>query len=195
MKMEKKAKRPRIGGLIIVAVAAVALILPLVLNAERWFGGSAGPTIQPMELHGAWLGMRLTGVGSPTARNLGVPDTVEGVVVTEVMQVPGSRALQAGLAPGDVVTRIDGKDVKSLTELYKLSTKLDSSQHIPVDIVRQGRLVAAVLPGLGPLPGSAVGAAAWGGPQPLACPNGNCAALPVGAQQGTLPVGFGVQPR
>jgi S1-C subfamily serine protease len=115
----------------------------------------------------AWLGMRLAATDSRSAEELGVPATVKGVVIADVQT--GSRAVMAGLAPGDVVTRVDGKEVGSLMDLYSLSTKLDVGRQLQVDYLRAGRPMAALLPP--PEPAGPANASQWDGTRPQGAAN------------------------
>jgi S1-C subfamily serine protease len=133
----------RVFGIVIMVVAAVALVVPVLLDSGWSSKGSAAT--EPMQLTGAWLGMRLDATDSPIARELGVPPVVKGVVVTQLLATPGARAALAGLAQGDVLTGIDGKPIGNLAELYALSTSLDTTKDLKVDVLRQGRTAQLVL--------------------------------------------------
>jgi predicted metalloprotease with PDZ domain len=163
MTKQEMLKRRRIIRLAIPAVVCLAAIAALAIGTKVW--QNAGSQTQAMELRGFWLGMRLAGTDSRSAEDLGVPPIVKGVVVADVQ--PSSRAVLAGLAPGDVLTRIDGKDVTSLMDLYSLSTKLDVGRQFQVDILRAGRPMAFVLP---PPETAQANAAGWYGARPVAAP-------------------------
>ncbi|MDR2715093.1 MAG: trypsin-like peptidase domain-containing protein [Coriobacteriales bacterium] len=66
------------------------------------------------EVQHAFLGVTLQTVDSSTADQLGVKAT-SGVYVDEVVQ--GSPADRAGIKPGDVIVAINGKSIKTATEL------------------------------------------------------------------------------
>ncbi|MCL1890975.1 MAG: trypsin-like peptidase domain-containing protein [Coriobacteriia bacterium] len=66
------------------------------------------------EVQHAFLGVTLQTVDSSTADQLGVKAT-SGVYVDEVVQ--GSPADRAGIKPGDVIVAINGKPIKTATEL------------------------------------------------------------------------------
>jgi len=149
MQKAKKASNLRIGGIVILVLAALAAILPVVFQSRQWLSGSGGQQIQPMELGGSWLGMRLTGAESATARAMGVPPTMKGVLVAEFTQLAGSRAALAGIRPGDIIVKLDGQDVTSLTDFYTMTTKLDVARPVPVDVIRQGVPLSTMLPQIG----------------------------------------------
>jgi predicted metalloprotease with PDZ domain len=104
------------------------------------------PTVEPMELQGRWLGMRLVPGDSASAREIGAPAAAAGVLVVEVSKTVGSRVMQAGVAPGDVIVAIDGKKVQTLGELYTVTTRQNVAQPLSLDIVRQGQQMAVMVP-------------------------------------------------
>lgn len=159
---QERAKRRQLIRLAVPAGVCLVAVVAVVLGTKAWQGFGQAQA-QPMELRGQWLGMRLATPSSRVAADLGVPGDVKGVVIADV-QV-SSRAVLAGLAPGDVVTRVDGKDVSSLMDLYSLTTKLDVARQLQVDILRAGRpMVVLVPPPEGATP---AGATPWGGARPL----------------------------
>lgn len=148
----------------IPAAVCLVTIVAIALGTRVWQGSGTGQ-VQPMELRGQWLGMRLAAPGSQSAADLGVPPEVKGVVVADV-QV-GSRALLAGMAAGDVVTRVNGKAVTDLLEMYNLSSRVDNTRPMQVEFLRAGRpMVASMMPPESMAPASAT---AWpGARQPAA---------------------------
>lgn len=147
MSKPDKVIRSRFGGIAVLIVAAVTAAAAVVIGLH-WRHHSSGADItQPMELRGRWLGMQLTGVDSATARQLGIPPSVKGVVVADLAHDPGSRGVRAGIHPGDVVTRVDGKAVTSLKDLYSLTTDLNVARPLIVNILRRGQPLAVLLPG------------------------------------------------
>jgi len=157
-----RSKRQQLIRFAIPAAVCLAALIAVALGTKVWQG--FGPNqVQPMDLRGQWLGMRLASTDSRSAGDLGVPAEIRGVVVADVQM--SSRAVLAGLAPGDVVTRVDGKDVASLIDLYAISTKVDVARQLQVDILRAGRpMVVTVPPPEGMAPG---GGAQWNGARPL----------------------------
>jgi serine protease Do len=73
-----------------------------------------GSTGRPDDREDGAFGLRAEPLTPERARELGV-STDTGVVITGV--VPGSRAADAGLRAGDVIERVDGKDVTSVDDL------------------------------------------------------------------------------
>jgi len=64
-------------------------------------------------------------------------DSDAGVTVGEV--VSGSPAEQAGLQPGDVISRFDGRDVKNFRALRTLVAQAPLDKQIELQIVRNGK--------------------------------------------------------
>src|SRR5216110_2599773 len=79
-----------------------------------------------------YLGMQ-TGASQ---RGVGDSDT-EGVTVGEVLS--GSPAEQAGLQPGDVIRKFDGRDVKNFRALRTLVAEAPLDKQVELQIVRNGK--------------------------------------------------------
>jgi len=90
------------------------------------------------------LGLQSQDITPRIARLLGLAQD-KGVVVTGVN--PGSPAEQAGLAPGDVITAIDGKPLHNVDELRNTEGLVPVGNAIQMDVLHQGksRQVSAVL--------------------------------------------------
>src|SRR5262249_31996990 len=63
--------------------------------------------------------------------------TDEGAVVDQI--VPGSPAADAHLQKGDVITKFDGHDVKSFTDLRRLFSQADLNKKVDLEIMRGGK--------------------------------------------------------
>lgn len=61
------------------------------------------------------LGMTVAPLTPKMAEEMNLPGTETGVVVTEVD--PSGVAAEAGFRPGDVVKKVNGKDVKTVADL------------------------------------------------------------------------------
>jgi S1-C subfamily serine protease len=143
----------------IPAAVCLVTIVAIALMTRVWQQGVTAGQAPPMELRGQWLGMRLASTKSQTAADLGVPPEVKGALVSDVQG--GSRALLAGLATGDVVTRVNGKTVADLLELYTLSSRIDNTRPLQVEFLRAGRpMVASMLPPESVVPAGATGSGA-----------------------------------
>jgi S1-C subfamily serine protease len=80
-----------------------------------------------------FLGVTVRNLEPEAALGLGLPDG-GGVLVSQVMR--GQPAAQAGIKSGDVIKRIDGKEVKSVSDMVKVSTHLTAGRKIEVVIIR-----------------------------------------------------------
>jgi serine protease Do len=61
----------------------------------------------------------------------------EGVTVADVM--PGSPAAQAGVQPGDVILKFDGRDVKNFGVLRTFVAQTPLNKQVQLEIVRNGK--------------------------------------------------------
>ena len=82
----------------------------------------------------AFFGVEAIPIPAHAAAQAGVP---EGLFVAAV--VPGGPAAQAGLAHGDVITKIDGEPARSTVQLAKLTLTKTPGDTVPVTYYRSGR--------------------------------------------------------
>jgi serine protease Do len=61
----------------------------------------------------------------------------EGVTVADV--VPGSPAAQAGIQPGDIIRKFDGRDVNNFNALRSLVAQTQLNKQVELDVVRNGK--------------------------------------------------------
>ena len=61
----------------------------------------------------------------------------DGVTVAEVM--PGSPAAQAGVQPGDVIQKFDGRDVKNFNALRTLVAQTPLNKQVDLEVLRNGK--------------------------------------------------------
>ena len=88
--------------------------------------GEAGPDSAPSR-----LGLTVEAVPAAALERLNV---TQGVRVTAAQ----GAAAEAGIAPGDIITRLANKPVESITGFTKLVDGLESGKSVPVLIVRNG---------------------------------------------------------
>ncbi|UIP07622.1 Do family serine endopeptidase [Erythrobacter sp. SDW2] len=82
-----------------------------------------------------YLGVTIQPVTEDVASALGLPKN-RGEFVQNVVE--GEAAARAGIKPGDIVTKIDGKDVTPDQTLSFLIANIEPGTTIPVQIVREG---------------------------------------------------------
>ncbi|HEY0553741.1 MAG TPA: PDZ domain-containing protein [Thermoanaerobaculia bacterium] len=89
----------------------------------------------PMMRRG-YLGVALTELSPELRTHFGVAGDA-GVMVAKVEA--GSPAEKAGIKVGDIVSRIDGKEVESSWDVSAKVRRFDDGQQIPVEIWRNGK--------------------------------------------------------
>lgn len=89
----------------------------------------------PMMRRG-YLGVGLTDLTPELRTHFGAPED-QGAMISKVE--PGSPADKAGLRVGDVLTSIDGQDVKSSWDVMAKVRNIDDGQQVPVEVWRNGK--------------------------------------------------------
>jgi serine protease Do len=82
------------------------------------------------------LGVMLEPLNAAVADRLGLPDD-RGALVGDV--VAGSPAAEAGLQPGDLIRKFDGREVRDFIDLRKRVAGAGVDTVIPLEIWREGR--------------------------------------------------------
>ncbi len=88
------------------------------------------------QAEGALAGLTVQDLDRRTARELGLQDKMQGVVVTSVE--PDSFAERAGLMPGDVIREINRQPVRSVNDFEQVSAHLKKGERVLFLINRQG---------------------------------------------------------
>jgi membrane-associated protease RseP (regulator of RpoE activity) len=83
-----------------------------------------------------YLGVGLTELTPELRTHFGVPENA-GAMVSKVE--PGSPAEKAGIRVGDILTSVDGNEVKSSWGLMAKVRGLEEGQQVPVEIWRNGK--------------------------------------------------------
>ena len=186
MSKEERERRRQLMRVAIPAAVCLVAIVAIALGTRVWQPGAAQGQVPSMELRGVWMGMRLAQTTSQIAADLGVPAEVKGVVVADAPADP--RTAMAGLAAGDVLTRVNGREVASMLDMYAVSGRLDFTRPLQVDFLRAGRpMTTNVLPSQNMMSANA----SWPGAQrPMAGEgggwNGATALDPGGAQRAVM---------
>jgi serine protease Do len=84
-----------------------------------------------------WLGVRIQSVGEDIAESLGL-DRPKGALVADVTATGPAEA--AGIKPGDVVVRFDGRDVHEMRDLPRIVADTPVGKTVVVEIMRDGRV-------------------------------------------------------
>jgi serine protease Do len=82
-----------------------------------------------------YLGVEIQPVGPDIAEALGLK-TAEGAIVDRAM--PGAPAAEAGLMPGDVITKVNGQDVKDAGDLTRQIGGMKPGEKIQLSFLRNG---------------------------------------------------------
>lgn len=85
----------------------------------------------------AYLGIGLTDLTPELRAHFGVPDDA-GVMVAKVE--PGSPAEKAGVRVGDILTSVDGKEIKSSWDAHWNIRSQEDGQQVPLEIWRNGKV-------------------------------------------------------
>lgn len=83
-----------------------------------------------------YLGVRIQGMNEDLADSLGIPHN-RGEFIQAVE--PGGAAAKAGLQAGDVVLRVDGKDVTPDQTLSFIVANTPPGKRIPIELIRSGQ--------------------------------------------------------
>lgn len=98
-----------------------------------------GPVVNQLLMYGetrrGWLGVRLANLTRAIAARTGYEGT-SGAVVTRI--TPNGPAAAAGLRPGDIVVRFNGRDVSDSRALTRMVGEAEIGANIAIEIVRDG---------------------------------------------------------
>jgi S1-C subfamily serine protease len=79
-----------------------------------------------------WLGIVMQNLDGNLTKSLGIPPSTKGVMIAKI--VSNSPALASGLVPGDIIEKIDGKDIADSKEVveYVKTHKVQETLHMLV---------------------------------------------------------------
>lgn len=102
----------------------------------------AAPIVEKLKagqaIERGYLGVRIQPVNEDLADSLGIPHN-RGEFVQAIE--PGQPAANAGMRAGDVVVRVDGKDVSRDQTLSYIVANIAPGKRIPVEVIRDGKRV------------------------------------------------------
>jgi serine protease Do len=114
------------GGSIGIGFAVPSRNAVAVIDQLRQFG----------EMRRGWLGVRIQQVTDDIAESLGLKP-VRGALVAGVDD--RGPAKPAGIEPGDVIIKFDGKDIKEMKDLPRIVADTPVGKDVPVVVVRKGK--------------------------------------------------------
>jgi serine protease Do len=114
------------GGSIGIGFAVPSKNAVAVIDQLRQFG----------EMRRGWLGVRIQQVTDDIAESLGIKPP-RGALVAGVDEK--GPAKPAGIEPGDVIVKFDGKDIKEMKDLPRIVGDTPVGKEVPVVIVRKGK--------------------------------------------------------
>ena len=117
---------PRSGGNIGIGFAIPANMMKTVMDQLIEFG----------EVRRGVLGVSIQTLTPDIAESMDIPDT-RGALVSQVME--GSAADKSGIKPGDVITAVNGKEVKDAAGLRNAIGMLSVDDQIAVELMRDGK--------------------------------------------------------
>jgi serine protease Do len=114
------------GGSIGIGFAVPSRNVVAVIDQLRQFG----------EVRRGWLGVRIQQVTDDIAESLGMRPA-RGALVAGIDE--RGPAKPAGIEPGDVIVKFDGKDIKEMRDLPRIVGDTPVGKEVPVTIVRKGK--------------------------------------------------------
>jgi serine protease Do len=114
------------GGSIGIGFAVPSKNAVAVIDQLRQFG----------EMRRGWLGVRIQQVTDDIAESLGLKP-VRGALVAGVDDK--GPAKPAGIEPGDVIVKFDGRDIREMKDLPRIVADTPVGKDVPVTIVRKGK--------------------------------------------------------
>ncbi|SDN08143.1 Do/DeqQ family serine protease [Daejeonella rubra] len=85
-----------------------------------------------------YIGVNFTGLDAEQSKRLGVSE-INGLYINEV--IPGSGAAQSGLKEGDIITKVDGNQIFSPSDLQERIGRLGPGDKVQLSYLRAGKLL------------------------------------------------------
>ena len=87
------------------------------------------------ETRRGWLGVKIQNVGDDMVESLGL-DRPRGALVADVTAT--GPAEKAGIKPGDVIVKFDGRDVEQMRDLPRIVAETPVGKSVTVEVLRKG---------------------------------------------------------
>ncbi|HEX2216951.1 MAG TPA: PDZ domain-containing protein, partial [Xanthobacteraceae bacterium] len=114
------------GGSIGIGFAVPAKTAVVVIDQLRQFG----------ETRRGWLGVRIQQVTDDIAESLGVKPARGALIAGVDDKGP---AKPAGIEPGDVIVKFDGREIKDMRDLPRIVADTEVGKEVDVVIIRKGK--------------------------------------------------------
>ncbi len=114
------------GGSIGIGFAVPSKTVVAVIDQLRQFG----------ETRRGWLGVRIQQVTDEIAESLGIKPTRGALIAGVDDKGP---AKPAGIEPGDVIVKFDGKDIKEMRDLPRIVADTAVGKDVEVIVIRKGK--------------------------------------------------------
>jgi serine protease Do len=114
------------GGSIGIGFAVPSDTVQSVVDQLREFG----------ETRRGWLGVKIQSVTEEIAESIGVSENA-GALVSAV--TPEGPAAKGGIEPGDVILKLDGRNVASMRSLPRLVSRIAVGKAVDVELLRKGQ--------------------------------------------------------
>jgi len=114
------------GGSIGIGFSVPAKTAVAVIDQLKQFG----------ETRRGWLGVRIQQVTDEIAESLGIKPA-RGALVAGIDEK--GPAKPAGIEPGDVIVKFDGKDIKEMRDLPRVVADTPVGKDVPVIVIRKGK--------------------------------------------------------
>src|SRR5438552_10365777 len=114
------------GGSIGIGFAVPAKTVVAVIDTLRQFG----------ETRRGWLGVRIQQMTDDLAETLGVKPARGALIAGIDDKGP---AKPAGIEPGDVIVKLDGKEIKEMRDLPRVVADTPVGKQVPVVVIRKGK--------------------------------------------------------
>jgi len=89
-----------------------------------------------------WLGIMIQDITPDLAESFGIKET-KGVIIADI--VPGGPAETGGLKRGDIVEKLNGKQIENANQLSRTVAALKPESQVSIEVIRDGKPVTVKL--------------------------------------------------